>query len=41
MDFGPFLLEQWLGKFEHTVRFDLGSSTGPPWTANGLLELTG
>ena len=39
MEFGPFLLEQWLEKHEHTTRFDLASSTGPPWTARELLGL--
>ena len=39
MDFGPFLLEQWLEKYEHTTKFNLACSTGPPWAAKELLAL--
>src|SRR5215831_5742441 len=40
MKFRPFLLDQWLQ--EHAdAAFDLGSSTGPRWTARELLALTG
>jgi aspartate/methionine/tyrosine aminotransferase len=37
----PFLLDEWLGQ-KHTasVEFDLGSSTGPPWTLGELLALS-
>ncbi len=39
MDFGPFLLEQWLEKYEHTTKYDLACSTGPKWAAKELLAL--
>jgi len=39
MEFGPFLLEQWLEKYERTTRYDLASSTGPSWTTHALLDL--
>ena len=40
MKFTPFLLDQWLQ--EHAdAQFDLGSSTGPRWTARELLALAG
>ena len=39
MDLGPFLLEQWLEKYEHTTKYDLACSTGPKWAAKELLAL--
>lgn len=40
MKFKTFLLDQWLQQHAD-AEFDLGSSTGPRWTARELLELTG
>jgi len=40
MKFKAFLLDQWLQQHAD-AEFDLGSSTGPRWTARELLELTG
>lgn len=40
MKFKPFLLDQWLQQHAD-AEFDLGSSTGPRWTARELLKLTG
>jgi aspartate/methionine/tyrosine aminotransferase len=40
MKFRPFLLDQWLQQHAD-AEFDLGSSTGPRWTARELLDLTG
>jgi len=41
MDLKPFLLEQWLAKFEQDVTYNLGASTGPRWTVDELLGLAG
>jgi aspartate/methionine/tyrosine aminotransferase len=41
MDLQPFLLEQWLANFEQDIEFNLGASTGPPWTVEELLDLAG
>jgi aspartate/methionine/tyrosine aminotransferase len=40
MNFKPFLLDQWLQQHAG-AEFDLGSSTGPRWTVQELLALTG
>jgi len=40
MKFKTFLLDRWLQQHAD-AEFDLGSSTGPRWTARELLELTG
>jgi aspartate/methionine/tyrosine aminotransferase len=40
MKFRPFLLDQWLQQHA-SAEFDLGSSTGPRWTARELLRLSG
>jgi aspartate/methionine/tyrosine aminotransferase len=40
MRFRPFLLDQWLQQHSD-AEFDLGSSTGPRWTAQELLDLAG
>jgi hypothetical protein len=37
----PFLLDAWLDTYEHGIEFNLAASTGPTWTANGLLDLGG
>jgi len=37
----PFLLDLWLDTYEHSIEFNLAASTGPPWTANELLDLGG
>jgi len=39
MDLKPFLLEQWLSKFEQDIKYNLGASTGPRWTVDELLNL--
>jgi aspartate/methionine/tyrosine aminotransferase len=39
MDLKPFLLEQWLAKFEQDIKYNLGASTGPRWTVDELLGL--
>jgi aspartate/methionine/tyrosine aminotransferase len=42
MQLPPFLLEHWLERFQNAtppVRYDLGASTGPPWTLRELLAL--
>ena len=41
MELEPFLLEQWLAKFEHETKYNLGASTGPRWTVEELLGLAG
>jgi aspartate/methionine/tyrosine aminotransferase len=42
MDLKPFLLDQWLSRHEDSgVTFNLGGSTGPPWTLGDLLQLSG
>jgi aspartate/methionine/tyrosine aminotransferase len=37
----PFLLDEWLDTYEHGIEFNLAASSGPPWTANELLDLGG
>jgi aspartate/methionine/tyrosine aminotransferase len=41
----PFLLDAWMDawfdRYEHSVEFNLASSTGPAWAANELLNLGG
>jgi aspartate/methionine/tyrosine aminotransferase len=37
----PFLLDAWMDTYEHGIEFNLAASTGPPWTANELLDLGG
>ena len=42
MRLAPFLLDQWLQKYESStppIQFQLASSTGPHWTTNELLNL--
>jgi len=39
MQLKPFLLDAWLDQYEHDVEFNLGASTGPPWTVNDVLAL--
>lgn len=42
MRFAPFLLDQWLNKYQHSeppIEFDLAASTGPTWTVRELLAL--
>ncbi|MGA7286197.1 MAG: aminotransferase class I/II-fold pyridoxal phosphate-dependent enzyme [Candidatus Cybelea sp.] len=39
MDLRPFLLEQWLANFEQDIKYNLGASTGPPWTVDELVGL--
>jgi aspartate/methionine/tyrosine aminotransferase len=39
MDLKPFLLEQWLAKFEQDITYNLAASTGPRWTVDELLAL--
>jgi aspartate/methionine/tyrosine aminotransferase len=35
----PFLLDQWLDRYEHNIEFNLAASTGPSWTVNEILSL--
>jgi aspartate/methionine/tyrosine aminotransferase len=35
----PFLLEQWLEKYQNSVQYNLGLSTGPKWTLAELRAL--
>ncbi len=39
MQLKPFLLNMWLDHLGHDITFNLGSSTGPSWTVEELLEL--
>jgi aspartate/methionine/tyrosine aminotransferase len=39
MQLKPFLLDAWLDQHEHDIEFNLGASTGPPWTVNDILAL--
>ena len=39
MQLKPFLLDMWLDTYEHNIEFQLGASTGPPWTLNEVLSL--
>jgi|SRR5215469_2588925 len=44
MKLPPFILDQWLAAHEFAsppIRFNLASSTGPPWTLGELIELAG
>lgn len=41
MKLKPFLLEQWLARYEHDIKYNLGASTGPRWTVDELLGLAG
>lgn len=41
MELKPFLLDTWLDTYEHAIEFNLGASTGPPWTLNDILSLAG
>jgi hypothetical protein len=39
MDLPPFLLDQWLTKYDFAsppIEFNLASSTGPRWSVGGL-----
>ena len=40
MRFKPFLLDAWLDQYEHNIEFNLGASTGPPWTVSDILGLS-
>jgi len=35
----PFLLDMWLGAYEHDIEFNLAASEGPRWTLNEILSL--
>jgi aspartate/methionine/tyrosine aminotransferase len=37
----PFLLDMWQDRYEHDIEFNLAASTGPSWTVNEVLDLTG
>jgi aspartate/methionine/tyrosine aminotransferase len=39
MQLKPFLLDQWLDRYEHSIDFNLAASTGPAWTVNEILSL--
>lgn len=39
MQFKPFLLDDWLDRYEHGIEFNLAASTGPVWTVNDILAL--
>jgi aspartate/methionine/tyrosine aminotransferase len=39
MQLKPFLLDEWLDRYEHNIEFDLAASTGPTWTVNDVLAL--
>lgn len=39
MQLKPFLLDTWLGTYEHDIEFDLAASTGPRWTLHEILSL--
>jgi aspartate/methionine/tyrosine aminotransferase len=41
MELKPFLLDTWLDTYEHAIEFNLGASTGPPWTLSEVLSLAG
>jgi aspartate/methionine/tyrosine aminotransferase len=41
MELKPFLLDTWLDTYEHAIEFNLGASTGPPWTVSEVLSLAG
>ena len=40
MELKPFLLDEWLDTYEHSIEFNLASSTGPSWTLNEILSLS-
>jgi hypothetical protein len=37
----PFALNLWLDTFEHGIEFNLAAGTGPIWTADEPLDLSG
>jgi hypothetical protein len=37
MQLKPFLLDAWLGQYQHDIEFNLAASTGPTWTVNDIL----
>ncbi len=39
MQLKPFLLDMWLGTYEHDIEFNLAASEGPRWTLNEILSL--
>jgi aspartate/methionine/tyrosine aminotransferase len=39
MQLKPFLLDDWLDRYEHGIEFNLAASTGPTWTVNDILAL--
>jgi len=39
MQLKPFLLDDWLDRYEHNVEFNLAASTGPTWTVNDILAV--
>jgi Aspartate/tyrosine/aromatic aminotransferase len=39
MELKPFLLDEWLAKYEHDIEFNLASSEGPRWSLNEILDL--
>ena len=39
MQLKPFLLDIWLGTYEHDIEFNLAASEGPRWTLNQILSL--
>ncbi|HZY99254.1 MAG TPA: aminotransferase class I/II-fold pyridoxal phosphate-dependent enzyme [Candidatus Baltobacteraceae bacterium] len=41
MQLKPFALDMWLDDYARRVDFNLAASTGPEWTANGILDLAG
>lgn len=41
MQLKPFLLDIWLDQHEHGIEYNLAASTGPGWTLEEILELTG
>ncbi|MBV8722508.1 MAG: aminotransferase class I/II-fold pyridoxal phosphate-dependent enzyme [Candidatus Eremiobacteraeota bacterium] len=41
MQLEPFSLDLWLDRYARDVEFDLAASTGPVWTAAGILALAG
>lgn len=39
MQLKPFLLDDWLDRYEHDIEFDIAASTGPTWTVDAILAL--
>jgi aspartate/methionine/tyrosine aminotransferase len=39
MQLKPFLLDDWLDRYEHHIEFNLAASTGPAWAVNDILAL--